>query len=248
MTIQKASQHGFFVAALQIFPEFWAFVKTPKLIAPPQALTLLALAQLALLLVFDILLAESTLLWTPHYADYFGIPDPESYDDYTFLQLLLLVCVAAPLIEETLFRSWLNGRKTTLAVFTSLLGWGASIAILIAIEPSQPYRVLIFLAFSAAWLFLAIHLAHKNWRKSEVASFFHNHFVYLYWFSVIGFAASHAANYEYDGFMPLLPLLLSQFIGGITLGYARLRFGLLSAIALHAAFNGYCIVTVQLWA
>lgn len=248
MTILKASGRGFFIDALQIFPDLWAFVKAPRLIGQRQAMSWLTLAQIGLLLLFDILVAESTLLWMPQYTEYFGIPEPDNYDDYTFLELLFLVCVLAPVTEETIFRGWLTGRKRTLWAVLALIGWSLSLVVLFLANPDQPYRRLIFFVLTAGWLFWTIYVVRRHWTSTTVPHAFLRQFRYIFWTSAVLFASVHTINYDYDGFWPLLPLVMSQFIGGITLGYVRLRFGLLYAICFHSAFNGYLVVTGELLA
>ena len=246
MTNLKASRTGIWRDAFRVFPDLWAFVRAPRLLSQQQAMSLLTLVQLGLLLLFDILFAEFTMLWTPQYADYFGIPEPDNYDDYTFLQVLLLVCVLVPVIEESVFRGWLTGRKSNLWALAALIGWCLSLGLLFLANPDQPYRKLIFLVLTVGWLFWTVVVMRRHWNSTIVPDAFSLNFRYIFWAATAAFAAVHLTNYSYDGFWPLLPLVISQFVGGITLGYARLRFGLLHAICLHSAFNGYFVVTGEL--
>lgn len=62
---------------------------------------------------------------------------------------------------------------------------------------------------------------------------------YLFWMFAAAFGVLHVDSYAVGGFVNVIvPLmLLSPLLGGLMLGYVRLRYGLLAAIALHIGNN-----------
>lgn len=65
------------------------------------------------------------------------------------------------------------------------------------------------------------------------------HFPLLFWMFALAFGIFHFDAYNANGTLsPIVPvLLLSPVLGGLMLGYVRIRYGLLAAIALHIANN-----------
>jgi hypothetical protein len=62
-------------------------------------------------------------------------------------------------------------------------------------------------------------------------------FPFFFWASTLGFALIHLLNYTEGALVVTLVLVLPQFVLGALLGYVRVHFGLIAAIALHAAHN-----------
>lgn len=62
---------------------------------------------------------------------------------------------------------------------------------------------------------------------------------YLFWMFAGAFGILHFDSYAVGGFVSFIVplLLLSPLLGGLMLGYVRLRYGLLAAIALHIGNN-----------
>jgi len=66
------------------------------------------------------------------------------------------------------------------------------------------------------------------------------YFPLVFYLLTIGFAAVHLFNFEaYQTHIWLAPLLiLPQLIGGVFLGYIRVKLGLVYSITMHSLFNG----------
>ena len=95
---------------------------------------------------------------------------------------------------------------------------------------------LLLLSILVAGTLVAIYLL---WRKRgrPPMPFFQRHFRWFYFGSALAFASVHLTNFTEGNALILLPLTLPQFLLGLILGYARVRFGLWASVLLHAAHN-----------
>ena len=74
--------------------------------------------------------------------------------------------------------------------------------------------------------------------KKPVPRLFSRGFPVFFWLSSIAFALVHLANYTEGALWILLPLVVPQLVLSTMLGYVRVHYGLLFAMALHALHNG----------
>lgn len=152
---------------------------------------------------------------------------------------IALIVIAAPLLEETVFRSWLTGRPSYLV---SLAALALTAIIALTIGTSLPEEtgeiaapiVLVVGAGAAVSALIAL-------RQRKAPQWFHRIFPGLFWASSVTFALVHLLNYTEGTLAILLPLIIPQFILGTIAAYVRVRYGLISAIALHALHNGFAI-------
>jgi hypothetical protein len=79
----------------------------------------------------------------------------------------------------------------------------------------------------------------KKINMSERADrFFKNNFWVWYYMSAIIFGLIHGLNYKTDNlWLLVIPLTLSQILGGLVYGYTRMKYGMWSNISLHMLFN-----------
>ena len=152
------------------------------------------------------------------------------------LMAIALVVIAAPLMEEIAFRSWLRGHPAVISVVIILVvGFGAFPAIGFAMQGGTAGQI-----FTLAGPLLAIvgaPMAAYFLLNREVPALFRRAFPVFFWLSTLGFALIHLGNYTEGSLAILLPLVLPQFALGTMLGYLRVHHGLAHAIALHAAHN-----------
>lgn len=152
------------------------------------------------------------------------------------LGAIALVVLAAPLLEELAFRSWLRGHPAVIAVVgIVIVGFGAFPALALAMEEGLARQVALIGGPGLA--ILAMPFAAYFLRNRPAPALFRRLFPVLFWFSAIGFALIHLGNYTEGSLAILLPLVLPQFALGTMLGYLRVHYGLAHAIALHAAHN-----------
>jgi membrane protease YdiL (CAAX protease family) len=156
-----------------------------------------------------------------------------------------LLVVAAPLLEEALFRSWLHRAHLLLALL--FLAGGEGGVYLAAQEAGRAYVPLVFTLLALPVLALGRWLGRRYVRRFEawIAPGYRRLFpIVFYGVSVLAFGLVHAANYHLDAvpFWMYAVLCLPQLVAGTFLGYTRLRYGLGFAFLFHAVHNFACWV------
>jgi membrane protease YdiL (CAAX protease family) len=220
---------------MTLLRDFAAYIGRPRLITPsglgaPGAWR----AVLALLgfhlLVLLVLLSPVLGLWQAA----MGLPAPEAFGAVSKVWLVPLVVVIAPLGEEFMFRGWLTGRVRALWLLGCALVAGVLLAMVnyhVAEIPASLGVVAMGLIAPGGWWWL---------RRRGVAAWFEAAFPALVWLSIVIFGLSHLSNYPRFSWA-LLPMVLPQVWTGIVLSFARMRFGLIAAMLIHAAANATAI-------
>jgi len=156
------------------------------------------------------------------------------------LLTIIFVVVAAPILEEIVFRSWLSGRAAIIAfVLLALLGLGVLPLVASGFETNAMKLGVGGLGLAIG--FILAPLAAFLLLRRPVSPVFARFFPWLFWASTVAFALIHLGNYTNASWAMLgilLPLILPQFALGTMLGYLRVHYGLVPAIALHASHNG----------
>jgi len=212
---------------------FGAFVRRPVL--PAKATGPRAAALRATLWLFALDLLLMALVVVPlALIERFGPDMPENVlkgIDLGPLWLAVIV-VAAPLIEELLFRGWLSGRPGHVTAIVALV---AGIALTVLSGPTA-YPILALGSIGIATL-LAVGLAF--WLRGRPPfPYFSRHFAWFYGLSTLLFALVHLTNYTGGNAAYVLPLVIPQLAAGLVLGYARVSYGLWSSMLLHMMHNG----------
>lgn len=222
---------------------FFGFIKRPSL-PDNQASDLHKGARaLSHILALD-LMAMGMLLAIAGAVMASGIEIPETALASTEITpgIIFAVILVAPVIEEILFRSWLSGRPRYLIAFPILLVAGLTAVMLAANNTGENAEVSLSFAIIVGAL-LSLIMFGVLWRRPPMR-WFRTLFPAMFWLSTIVFACIHLANFSEGKWMTLLPLVLPQFILGALLGYLRVNYGLLTAIALHMIHNGLIITVV----
>lgn len=171
-----------------------------------------------------------------------GVSLPEPSEDFTQMMnqanFVLLAAIAAPLIEETLFRSWLGARWGVLVAAPLLFCAAALLVITGADMVAMNIKLIAAIAVAgAAGLYLSRYAALRK-RPAFLDAAVKTVFPYAFWGSCLAFGLMHLANYKAGDMGLLLPLaVLPQFLIGVILGYVRMRFGLICAMVFHGAYN-----------
>ncbi len=153
--------------------------------------------------------------------------------------IILGIVVAAPVIEEVIFRSWLSGKPGhVLAIAIVVIGVAAMVGVNLTIA-SPPLVAIIAIGALIGSLLAAFLL-----RKRGQMGWFARAFPWFFWGSTLVFAFIHVFNYEEGSILALLPLVLPQFALGTVCAYLRVNHGLWSAIVLHALHNGTVVLFV----
>lgn len=171
-----------------------------------------------------------------------GVTMPPPTDDFTQMMnqanFIFLAAIAAPLIEETLFRAWLGARWGVLIAAPLLFCAAALLVIMRADMAAFNIKLLaVMFVIGAAGLYISRYAALRK-RPEVLDTAVKTVFPYAFWGSCLAFGLMHLANYEAGDMGLLLPLaVLPQFLIGVILGFVRMRFGLLSAMGFHGAYN-----------
>lgn len=156
------------------------------------------------------------------------------------LRLVIAVVILGPLIEELLFRSWLSGKWRDLAATSAfaivLYGSRAGIG-----DTSWGKENLAgYLTIAAA---IAAYLVVRRLQQStDRSAIFTKHFKWIFWISVVTFGALHLSNYSGSGGVALFIFTIPQMVAGAAFGFARIKIGLASAIALHMMYNSVPVI------
>lgn len=99
------------------------------------------------------------------------------------------------------------------------------------------------LRFKNNYLLLIIN---KIFRKDKIKQFWGNNFRWFFYGSAICFGIVHASNFENERtllFFLFIPIItLSQSLGGLIIGYLRLKFGFWYGVLYHTIFNFLVII------
>jgi membrane protease YdiL (CAAX protease family) len=149
---------------------------------------------------------------------------------------LALIVVFAPIMEEVMFRSWMSGRPGHIC--WPFWRWAAARWVLYAMRCGcGKSRCDHRLARNARRGGGAIY----RFRQRGALGWFARAFPVFFWLSALGFATIHIWNYT-EGSGPLVFLLvIPQLVAGTIFAYARVHYGLWSAIALHMLHNGTAV-------
>ena len=151
----------------------------------------------------------------------------------------LMIALLIPIAEELVFRSWLSGRPAVIAAVALCVAGIGLVAMGGTVGQAESYGNVLTVAGVALAIVGAPAVAALLLKRPRLG-IFERRFALLYWVSAISFALVHLANYTEGSLIILLPFVLPQFVLGTMLGYLRVHYGLIAAIALHALHNGSC--------
>lgn len=157
------------------------------------------------------------------------------------IYIITMGCFSAPLLEEMGYRLCLKYSSFNLTLmlgswFFFVLGY----IINTNVNFTENGRV-IFKIIATLLLCSILLLCLKKFKKfdSLLRDFWLTYPKIIFDILLLGFAFSHILNYKWSTVTLLLtPIFtLPQILGGITLSYARLKFGVLFSIFLHSISN-----------
>jgi membrane protease YdiL (CAAX protease family) len=244
--------------AVQIFPELWSFLKRPTIGEADTRWTPLIWRQMLLLFVFDLLLLIPLIIYSVGYEELLivaelDVPQHHGYDDdFDSLWTLWLVAgVAAPILEEMLFRGWLRGTPRQLSLLVSI---AALVLILVAVAVSTGDLPLSARRFLAVAIFMALvglvlEIFYRTKAAAKPVRFFERYFPFIFWTVAAVFGLLHMTNYDGGNILTTAPMVLPQLLVAPIWAFARLRFGLRASILLHGASNSslVLIAAIAIW-
>ena len=169
----------------------------------------------------------------------FALPAPDAFGKIPPRLLVPLAVIAAPVMEELIFRGWLTGRPRALW----LLACAVAFALLLfaSVRGAPPIGV--------ALGFLALLIsAPGGWailRNRPTAAWFTAAFPAIFYPGAALFAAAHMVNYPRFSLLAL-PMVLPQLWGALVLGFMRMRIGLPASMLGHAAANAAALALATL--
>lgn len=167
---------------------------------------------------------------------------PDAIADMSAWMLFFFAVVAAPVLEESLFR-------LPMRPFAVNLAFSGSLVVSFLVMVNAPSRS--FLLFTLGILVgFNVYLRMKRSTMTVFRSFYDRYAIYIFYFLTLVFGAVHITNYE-PQVWALLPLLvLPQVIVSLWLGFVRIRYGFRWAVFAHAFHNGCLLLPIcltKLW-
>jgi len=177
--------------------------------------------------------------------------------DTSSIQFLFLLAVVAPLAEELVFRFPLRFRRGSLFILLIILTLLVYFFSANYMDPKLdllPAETLMNLekgsfipnvsAVIVATLFFILGLfgilisSINDNMLANVEALVKDIFPYIFYLTAMFFGYVHFTNFSGEMKWYWIPfLIVPQFMMGLVMGYARLRFGILSSIMLHALNN-----------
>ncbi len=216
--------------------DLFTFVKAPTLTAEPPVQS--GISDVAWLFVLNclIVVAIAAILFPTMIL--FNIEMSNSMSamfDRPIWQILGIVVIVGPIMEELLFRSWLSGNPRLLMLFGGILaGIGGSYGLnAMGYSGTGPFPLAILIGSIA----IAIVAGVIRYWNSAAPGWFVQIFPIIFWVQALLFGFIHVFNYEGGHPAALLPFVLPQTVGGLIWGYARIRYGWWSNIVMHMGYN-----------
>jgi len=154
--------------------------------------------------------------------------------DRPVVNIIIAIVVLGPLVEEIMFRGWLNGTWQSLigtALFVLMFYNGPTFAKGFIDVPLLTLQ----LGFSA--IGIAVMFALGSSQQGTPIIGFERVFPLIFWGQGIVFGALHFRNIYSDALALPLLMTFTLVICGWLWGYARVVLGLPAAVLLHMAYN-----------
>lgn len=221
---------------------YWKFLKRPRLLTLSRDRKMLW-KDILYLLILDFAFAGMVILVYNLLLKFNMIIKYEEFDifQYGFAMAIVLGVVAAPVFEEIIFRWQL--RKPKFSVWFVVI----SAALLLNSFTSNDYiKFFIFILFLIAGL-VVFTLIDKLGRVKGILVF-RGYYIFLFYYTAVIFGYVHLSNVK--GLTVSDPsfvlYVISQVFGGLSIGYIRVKYGLMYGMLMHACFNGIVISLVWL--
>jgi len=161
--------------------------------------------------------------------------------------ILLLMVLAIPFLEEVVFR---YGLRFKLGWFTFLYALIIIIAVGYTFYLLPLYLAIFLLLVLTSPLILLLFKYDQC--KAYLKNTWHRHYGWVYYSIAILFGIVHIFNYTDFNYgsaaILLVPILVGpQIIGGLLIGYMRVRFGFFWGFGLHAGSNAFLVIIVLLF-
>lgn len=214
---------------------FWYFLKKPKLLKLSKDNKSLQ-RDLLWLLLLDLIFA-GIIMGIYYILVHFKIIDEyvEKIDilkKFGLLVALLIGCILAPLLEESLFRWHLRGKYLPIYFICFTLAMISDYFI-----NSNFLKLPIYIIFFFISLILRGYFKRMDIRRRII--FQRQSFGYLFYYSAIIFGLIHLTNIKNLTLSDpaFIIFVISQFFDGLSMGYLRIKYGLIYSILFHSLIN-----------
>lgn len=155
------------------------------------------------------------------------IEEADKYVMESFTEAMITGVILAPILEETMFRLFLKFSRARFNISFFLIALSS-----LAFSEMMGYVMLVL------WLVFLISLQNRRY-YIRIQYFWLKNRLTVFWTIVILFGLIHLDNYDLEMIPWYLyfPTVIPQLIGGVILGIARIRFGFIWAVLLHASYN-----------
>ncbi|MEL6874527.1 MAG: CPBP family glutamic-type intramembrane protease [Pseudomonadota bacterium] len=150
-------------------------------------------------------------------------------------QILAIVVVVGPVMEELIFRSWLTGLPRLLIPLGGLIAVAAGVQLVQ--QPGLENTNQLIVIGAGVLLAVATLFAIIRFWNRPAPGWYVRIFPLIFWSQALLFGFVHVFNYAGDNPAALLPFVLPQLVGGLVWGYARIRHGWWANIIMHMAYN-----------
>jgi membrane protease YdiL (CAAX protease family) len=227
----------------QSLSAYWQFLKKPRLLKFSKN-KLQLWKDFITLLILDYVIAflvMGTLSILLHYKLIKEYPLIDLTDKFGLLGAGILICVAAPLLEESIFRYQL--RKRTLSIYFIAI----SLACIAISNIANDY---LQIASFIAIMILGIVCDTRFRSMPNVKSYLLLQKLYGWFFYLTAFIFAYVHLTNVKGLTVADPsfilYILAQLVVGISLGYLRIKYGLIYAILFHASYNGLLFIIMAI--
>lgn len=207
-------------------PKYLRFSKDKKMLVK-DFLWLLLLDLLFMSFIIGIYYGLSTLKLIEAYEEKVDI-----IKKYGFFGALFIGCILAPMIEEFIFRWHLTKKYVSIYFVCFTLALVATYMLQLEDLGWPIFIIFIILSF-------IIHRYFKRMSTSKRHKIYYQLYPYLFYYTSLLFGLIHISNIK--GLTITDPTFLifttSQAFGGLSMGYIRVKYGLIYSIMLHACFN-----------
>ena len=220
----------------QTASELLAFIKAPTLaVSAPSGPKLPAVLWLFLLNVLIVAVIAMVLFPAMILLDIEMSGSMSELFKRPIWQVVGIVVIVGPIMEELIFRQWISGNPRLLMLFGGIIAWiGGSYALIqMGFSASDPLPVIILIVGIFALVLFGLI---RFWKRGP-PGWYARIFPVIFWSQALLFGFIHVFNYAGDHPVALLPFVLPQLVGGLIWGYARIKYGWWSNILMHVAYN-----------
>lgn len=195
--------------------------------------------------LFSLLILQMPFIWIAMQLQQFlfrnGLVSSEDHLVGRFMQekntllLAFFMILFIPFIEEIVFRLPLQFKKINfiplIVIGVLIVGFSLAIQLKLALFIAVPILVIL-----TGWLFFLLY-NKKTGKKWELV--WSQNYRFVFYTFAIAFALLHLTNFPYSiGLLLFAPIVvLPQFIGGLLMGFLRVKQGFIWGFFLHALYN-----------